>query len=441
MKHQHEYEWVVLARYITKGDGVGLGLLRREWFTGLARDVYDITVQASSVSPPYIFQELRDRFTGGDADEAIAKLQDDASIDDTAILSYVRAISHRYAVRGVRDSVMRAHLQLEDGDSALRVRSQLMSALEDLYEISPVKDFRELREEMQKERAAVVRLKDPRFVQAQFGEVRLGNLFTIGGPSGSFKTTLTTGICDDVLTSNPDAIVVYFSKEQPGSEIAHKFIAKYAPQGVTYGDIVRYYNVDNPSFVERCDLELESSCPYMEKRLIIVNPTDFSRPEDIGHILQTIDARGKKLVWVVDYVTLLNFGKGNKVEQMEDGLAKLKEIVHQTQSLGILISQLVKGWNLDFKTQTKIPMIPVRDNLVWASALSNLSAYILLIYRPYDDDKSAGKFWLFTRVDKMRFADKDNLIVCNMDVDSQRVVDVSPGDMQLIINYIKAKRM
>jgi hypothetical protein len=439
MKTQ-DYEWAVLSQYIRNEDRLGLSLLRREWFNGMARDVYDIALSARNISIPYVLQEVDDRFVRADALEVQECLLGASKPSgDKEMLTYVKALSHKHATKAIRNTVTSAFLKLEDGESALRVRSELLADLDQLYEIAPVKDFNEMREKMKEEVCASIMLNDPRFTAAELGEIRLGNLWCIGGPSGAFKTTHTVNICDDILVSNPDAVVVYFSKEQPASEIIHKFIAMNTSDNIPYTHVIRYYNAANPSFVEGCDLELMGTCPYLDKRLIVVDPTDFSTPEDVSHILQTIDLKGKKLVWVIDFVTLLDFGKGPMVENMEKGMSKLKSIAHQTRSLGILISQLRKDWNLDFKTSKKIVMVPFRDHLMWASALVNLSAYITLLYRPFDDDRSAGKFWLFVRVDKLRFADKDNMLALKVDVENQRFPEMDSVETMEVVNYMKKK--
>lgn len=438
--NKKEYEWFVLARYISRGDVTGLALLNREWFGGSARDAYDVATNLSVLSYPIVSSEVLDRFPE-DGVEMAEFLRDDASVTDQQIATYIHAVSHRYAVQGIRQSVESAYYKIEAGESTMRVRSDLLTELEDYFEITPVKTLVEVLDQMRKDVSVTVKLSHEKFVAAGMGELRLGNLMAIAGPSGSFKTTLTKAMCDDILVSNQDALVVYFSKEQPGPEIVHKVIAPYAPQDIDYSQIVKYYNVDNPEFVEKVDYELQGNMPYFD-RLIVIDPTDFNRPEDIAHILRSIDARGKKVVWVLDYLTLLDFGKGDKVQTMETGMAKLKSIVHQTRTLGILVNQLRKDWNLDYRMQKKIVMLPERDHIIWASAVVNLSAYILLVYRPSDVDKlDAGKNWLFVKVDKFRFADANFLITMNVNVERQTMESPSPAIQQIINDYIQKKHL
>lgn len=437
---KYEYEWRVLARFIAAGDRVGLSLLRKEWFGGMARDAYEVATGMGVLSYPIVASEVAARFPE-DAPMILEALKDDPSIPEHAIASYIHAISHRYAIRGIKQCVEQSYFKLNAGESAMRVRSDMLLELENYFEITPVKKLTELLASMKEDISVTVKVSDKKFIAAGIEELRLGNLMAVAGPSGTFKTTFVKWLCDDILNSNPDAIVVYFSKEQPGAEIAHKVITPYSPPDVTYSDIIKYYNVENPEFVEKVDMELAGTMTYLD-RLVIIDPTDFNRPEDIAHILRSIDSRGKKVVWVLDYLTLLDFGAGDRVETMENGMAKLKAIVHQTRTLGILVNQLRKDWNYDFKAGRKVVMMPERDHIIWASAVVNLSAYVLLLYRPYDVDKAkAGKNWLLIKVDKLRFADANLLITYNVGTDRQVMDAPEPSIQQIINDYIKENRL
>lgn len=435
-----EYEWFVLARYISRQDRTGLSLLKRDWFSGMARDAYDVAVGLGVLSFPIASAELLDRYPE-DGAKMVDMLRDDPGITEEQIATYIHAISHRYAVRGIKQSVEQSYYKLEAGESAMRVRSDLLLTLEDYFEITPVKKLSEILVQMQKDISVTVKISDEKFVAAGMEELRLGNLMAIAGPSGTFKTTFAKYLCDNILVNNTDALVVYFSKEQPGPEIVHKVIAPYAPPDVEYGDIIKYYNIENPDFVEKVDYEIQGNITYFD-RLIVIDPTDFNRPEDIAHILRSIDSRGKKVVWVLDYLTLLDFGKGDKVQTMEDGMAKLKAIVHQTRTLGILVNQLRKDWNYDSRLGKKVVMLPERDHIIWASAVTNLSAYVLLLYRPSDVDKrDAGKNWLIVKVDKFRFSDSNLLMTYNVNPLRQTVDVPSPTIQQIINEYITNKHL
>lgn len=350
--------------------------------------------------------------------------------------SHLQALTYKHGASVIRRSVTKAYYALEEGiESPFRIKSELLDDVEDAYEKVELKNAIKSAQDMGEETLNFYSSGSKMLAAANVDGYFAGNLAVLGGPSGSLKTTTGTEYMKWVLQANPSMIGLYFSKEQPRNEILVKFLAKEASQ-TTYDELMGMYNSSNPDYVREVRQKIVD-VEYLN-RLHIIDPTEFSTPADISHIVRSATRGGKPVFWIVDYITLLDFGKGDLNQNISSGLKVLKNLVHSTRSVGLLISQLTKNWNIDPRTKQVIPMFPKRDHLIWSSELVNLAAYIFIVYPPGKWIRGAKKEYFFIYVDKARFHESDYTVRTMVDFQRQTYLDASETDKQQMSNLLKS---
>lgn len=434
---QREYEWVILAYYIEKGDPAALMIMDRKWFTGLSRTVYDIALRSKGkISRFYIEAAARDELEGEDADTVHEKLSIRDLPPEEEILKMLHALSYKFMSKTVRSAVAKAQYSLTDGAPVVRVKNELIDELYSAYEITDKKTMAEHMEQMKNGLPEYVELNDARLTAAGLRRIHYGNLMSVAGESGTGKTTTITEIMRLILENNKDVHGLYFSKEQPAPEIVQKFIAKETPDHITYSHILSQFNVRNPVFCQEC-LSHMATAEYTD-RITVIPPTDFATPQDIADIVRTHAMEKKKVVWAVDYLTLLSFpGRDTQTVNIAEGLKILKLVAQQTRSIGILVSQLLKGWNVNPQNKKLELRFPKRSDMLWSSELINLSAYIIMLSRLRFPRQVPGQQKVYEYVDtdfmawvidKLRFSKADTMVLWTMNFDNQKLLEPSDSD-------------
>lgn len=204
-----------------------------------------------------------------------------------------------------------------------------------------------------------------------------GNLISVCGDTGSMKTMITMHLCLSILEHNPQFRIVYFEKEMPKSDLMRRIILHYI-EGVTNIDLIeasKPYNEEKRKSLKSLILDLDKSHPML-KRFKVVAPDDFETAEDMMNIICEFGAN----VWCLDYMSLLHGNSSDTSEKaysVMSNMAKFKDIVHKTDSTGIVISQLSKG--TVEKRGIKIPMM---DDIEWSSDIKKLSAFVFTTFYP-----------------------------------------------------------
>jgi hypothetical protein len=280
------------------------------------------------------------------------------------------------------------------------------------------------------ERNVSISLALPGLEQADFDRVWMGNLGVLGGPSGAFKSTLALEFIRKATEQNDNVIGAMFQAEQPAREMIYKLLSSITD--FSYEDIQLNYHIDNPQFMQAVRREAGA---YKEvwDRIHVFDSNDFRTADDIANHVLRLSASGKHVFFVVDYLTRLKI-RGAPNEGYVEALNTLKDLVMDTDSFGLIVSQLLKGWNLDYARRPVVRM-PTRDDLIWSSELSNLAANIITIMRPSAVDKAAqatadGRALLMASIEKIRHQDRSALVPLKVNGSSQTFRIPDPLDMQ-----------
>jgi hypothetical protein len=425
-------EWIVLAGHIERNDIMGLSLLKSGFFSGSARLVYEVIKDLHSLSWPIVEEALRQHDP-----ELLSSVWEHLFIQtaNVDLHPHMIALSYRHGSIVVKQAIDNAYFKMHDGEPIQKVRYELESNLSLVNDIRTGVSANKLISNMEKSGDSVIASGFPGFDTIGLDNYFMGNILTIGGDSGGFKTTTATELIRRALQSNPDLYGIFFSKEQRAEEIAHKFMAKHSQ--VSYGEIMRRYNKMEPTFCSSIASEIKAdlSSEYLE-RLEIVQPYEFSTIQDIVQVLRSRHSMYPKIIWVIDYLTAMNFGGGDELtSRIREGLLTMKEVTHKTNSFGIIISQLQKGWNEDWRTKKKQLIFPQRHHLVWSSELINVSAYIMMLLHPRSVMTAVPPEYLFMSFEKVRFTE-GNWAIANAIVPTHQVIErPNPSTVTLMENF------
>jgi len=243
---------------------------------------------------------------------------------------------------------------------------------------------------------------------------QMGNLLTLAGDTGTYKTTTAVHLCFRALENNEDLYVYYFMKEQPSIEVWIKVFSRYTEYGYTeygyteygYTEIQRMLSANYAEGMKTIRSALGENVREIMQRFIVIDQSTFDTPMDVAAMLRTFSARTPKMMWVVDYITRLDYG--GRAEHFNAyyaaGLEVLKNAALHTQSFGILIAQLKDGWNIEGYSSRPRKGFPNRSHIIWSSELKNLSSYILMLYHPGSYFPEPREFLIYTFV-KVRHVD------------------------------------
>lgn len=370
-------QWIVLAAYIQTGNREGLSLLMPEWFEGSPYLVLDVAQNLPSLSVPIVMEALESVMAPEDYLDTHIQLRADISGEN--IEQHTNALSYRYGHKRIAEVIDLAAHRLHTGENRFRISEELQTDLAGIHIGSHDETFEEILEEAVGMERLGILTGIPQFAQFGIDQWMAGDIMSIGGDTGTYKTTYAIHLCDEALRANPDLHVLYFMKEQPRYQVLHKLLARHTRHG--YTDVIKYLNRENPLFVEQIKSETKNNDTLA--RFHIISQQEFSTPYDVAGIIRRYNAQYKKIMWVIDYLTCLDFGgkPENFLTYLNIGLRVIKNAVLATKSFGIIINQLKDGWNIGMDKAPR-RMFPNRSHIIWSSEIKNLSSYILMLYHP-----------------------------------------------------------
>ncbi|MCZ7558554.1 MAG: hypothetical protein M5R41_19370 [Bacteroidia bacterium] len=432
-------KWTVLRHFIDTGDRAGLASLNQSYFTGLARTVYNIACEQMELSMPVIREAMSVAMDPVNADEAYRLLMDNRP-DDYGIDSYIAALAKAWMNYRIKESVDWAAEQIGEGQNRLIVAEELMSRLSTVHDAKELKSLEEVFTVMETLEGTSIPTGMRELKDIGIDSWQMGNLMILAGDTGTFKTTAAVNLNMAALTADPELHVIYFMKEQPFHEVWYKAFTYWSPY--SYTRIQSQMNARNAELVRDVRRSLTDEALGVLQRFHVVDQNDFSRPGDVANQLRHYASKYKRVMWVVDYITRLDFG--GRPEHFNSyytaGLEVLKNIALQTQSFGIIISQFKDGWNIDYKSSKPVKMFPNRSHIIWSSENKNLAAYILLLYHPgtYFD---YPKRYLYGVMGKVRHTDSARRMNWIIDGAKQKVLtpsDEETFNMNTLVSQFKS---
>lgn len=434
-------KWKVLRHFIDSGDRAGLAAINPYYFTGLANTVYKLAVEQVQLSLPVIHESLFVALDPENANLAYGLLMENP-LGEEDINNHITALAKSWMNYRIKESIDRAADQIHQGHNRLVVAEELLARLADVHDAKELKTLDDVFTVMESLDGTTIATGVRELKEVGIDSWFMGNLMILAGDTGTFKTTTAVNLNMAALIANPDLHVIYFMKEQPFHEVWYKAFTYWSPY--SYTRVQAQMNARNPEMIQDVRSSLTDEAINVLNRFHVVDQNDFSRPGDIANQLRHYATKYPKIMWVVDYITRLDFG--GRPEHFNsyyaEGLNVLKNAALQTNSFGVIISQFKDGWNIDFKTSKPVKMFPNRSHIIWSSENKNLSAYIMLLYHPatyFDYPKN----YLYAVMGKVRHTDSARRMNFLIDGSKQRLSSPSEADgfnMNTIVEQFKSMK-
>lgn len=220
------------------------------------------------------------------------------------------------------------------------------------------------------------------------GGYRRGNIILWSGDTGSMKTIAAMWHIRDILKTNPTFKCVIFQKEMPVEDMILRELSHIS----STNDSLLHDKRLNDSIALA---ETEETIRQLYERIYFVPFTNFDNVQDMWAYMNAI----KPDVWMLDFVQLL--GSSNKGNEVYEDLAKqIKFMTMETNSLGLIISQLKSN-----SVETRNIKIPHLDDVLWINVLKQLTSYAYMTFLPskyMQDTVPANYYYLINK--KNRFA-------------------------------------
>jgi replicative DNA helicase len=209
-------------------------------------------------------------------------------------------------------------------------------------------------------------------------------MMTISGDSGSQKTMFAQALMFRILKENPEFKAVFFEKEMPLEDLGRR-IASWVLREDS-NEMMRVIS-ESRDIEQRNDILMQirarmeqrfsenGEIKSMVNRLDLVSRDDFSEATDIWRIL----AQKQPDIWTLDFFTMLEPAGGIDDENMRKQAITLKNALLDTNSFGLVLSQLKQSNNVDMRAN-KVPMI---GDMEWGKHLRQYSTWVFAIFYPH----------------------------------------------------------
>ena len=235
-------------------------------------------------------------------------------------------------------------------------------------------------------------------IDNEIGGFLSGNLTTIVGDTGGMKTMVSLWLCLKVLLTNPDFTCLYFEKEMPVKDIARRLLA-YAT-GIETDTLLKAsisLDIEQTNIIGQTLKASFQSNPMLENvlnRLRIVPQTNFHNAADVYQYISYY----KPNIWCLDFLTQITNSSNTKDEsytlQVKNAVDRLKYIVSETNSFGVILSQI--GKNTATQRAYKVPRL---GDIEWSGTIQQYSTDIFACFYPknyYGEDVDNSYFYLIS---------------------------------------------
>lgn len=218
-----------------------------------------------------------------------------------------------------------------------------------------------------------------------------GNIITVEGDVGTYKTQASLWMTLQALKANPELKAIYFEKEMSTRDIGRRLMSEFTK--ITAKEVMDVNNSDKDEaqmLKKRIEYAFSSQPENRDviERLTVLGTEYFDNAVDI---YEYVESHGFDIV-VIDYLTMLGEGgnrndSGGKNENSgyfyyQKQMQLLKSMTLTCNTITIIISQLKLDWD-----KNKYIKIPATNDMEFGSHLKQYSAYIFTTFHPYAVDK------------------------------------------------------
>ena len=204
------------------------------------------------------------------------------------------------------------------------------------------------------------------------------NIVSFFGDTGSLKTYISLHVCLEILLANPTYTCIYFEKEMPVADVARRLITRITPytlSEVMSASLGSDANMKNGFLKTMIDDAMAAKNPLTDAfhRIKIIGPNDFNTATDIHKIVM----KYKPDIWCIDYLSLIETNDSDSNRGVSNMLKQLKTTVHQSESLGILLSQIKHN-----TIESRNNKIPTKSDIEWGSQVRQFSSNMYATFYP-----------------------------------------------------------
>ena len=336
------------------------------------------------VRPTLLAKLRKSDFTDEPAKEVFEQISKNPQVDKIAVISVLSDEAKQYAVVGCELSPVRSAV-ISTVDSFVEQATQkwLLSQTQ-ILAFSPSVSTAELREliEQAEKRTEIVTDNSEKYLQDFFKKLETtptgfekldkllnggfteGTISTIGARPSTGKTTFAINILKACL----DFKSVFFSLEMSGRMIYDRIVSDML--GIEYGKIHRH---------DLSDDEFEKVKTLLEA---YENLTVVDNLYDVEKITAYVYANKPKLA-VIDFVQVISTQKNfiDNRQRIDFISQKLKKCAKETKCCFIVLSQITRNGKDE----------PTMSDLKESGGLEQDSDYIILLHRPYVNNKEDKK--------------------------------------------------
>lgn len=336
------------------------------------------------VRPTLLAKLRKSDFTDGPAKEVFEQISKNPQSDKIAVISVLSDEAKQYAVAGCELSPVRSAV-IATVDSFVEQATQkwLLSQTQ-ILAFSPSVSTSELKEliEQAEKRTEIVTDNSEKYLQDFFkklettptGFEKLDKLLNGGFIEGTISTigarpsTGKTAFAINILKTCLDFKSVFFSLEMSGRMIYDRIVSDML--GIEYGKIHRH---------DLSDAEFEKVKKLLEA---YENLTVIDNLYEVEKITAYVYANKPKLA-VIDFVQVISTQKNfiDNRQRIDFISQKLKKCAKETKCCFIVLSQITRNGKDE----------PTMSDLKESGGLEQDSDYIILLHRPYVNNKEDKK--------------------------------------------------
>lgn len=217
-------------------------------------------------------------------------------------------------------------------------------------------------------------------IDAKLGGWHRGNIISIMGDVGTYKTQVSLWMALQALKRNPKLTAVYFEKEMSTNDIGRRIMSVFAK--VTAYEVMEANNKKDEEQIEILRARINFALNQEEakdilSRLTIIGAESFDNATDM---FEYVDYHRFDIV-VLDFLTMLGDNKSLSDNQLYFFFLKQMQIIKamtlSCDTVTILINQLKKN-----ALGQRMIKIPNREDIEWGSQVNQYSAYMFSTLYP-----------------------------------------------------------
>lgn len=394
-KSNPEAELVILKYLYAHYDQTYIDLISPDWFyDDIYRYMFIVLKESGRKITKLELQLRQDDFVPGEYIlPIIEEIYRENNIAEQDLITCIDVIEEKYRLRMIEGKLADIQQRIYQSKSVENIQLELISYFSE--NISKPDKMKSLVEDFDEANNDLIEFGGARPALNDIIPIRQ-SIITIGGDSAHHKTNQLTDILLKGLLfnskKNPNFKVMMFSSEMSWKRIRDRIFAKLLHIPLT--TITKRKEINVKEITKR----FEEEYPEVVSNFLLVSPSQFKTASDLSKFV----IKHKPDIWGLDFLQYFaQMSAGNNAEMQNknvmETIATMKVLVENTNSLGIIISQVRK------KSEQRLVQFPRVDDLEWSGLTKQISNSIGMCFWPYRlRQDEAEKNWYTVSWQKVR---------------------------------------